>query len=70
MLALKEWLVRLIVRFNISNSFLSMPSVGESEADISNIPLIILLFFEDLYPLTLEELKNISTISGRAIARR
>ena|SRR5208282_1005276 len=43
--------VRLIMGFNVSDSFLSMSSICESEAYIRNIPLIVLLFLEDLYPL-------------------
>ena len=37
--------------FNISDCFLSMPSVRQSEANIPDIPLIVMLFLEDLYPL-------------------
>lgn len=43
------------MRFNISNSFLSVSSIGESEADVSYIPLIILLFLKNFDPLPLEE---------------
>jgi len=43
--------VRLIMGFNISDCFLSMSSVCEGEAYIRHIPLIVLLFLEDLYPL-------------------
>lgn len=42
--------LRLIVTLAISYCFLPMPAVGQGMADIAQVPLLVLLFLEDLDP--------------------
>lgn len=42
--------LRLVMTLAVGNGLLAMASVGQSEADVAQVPVLVLLLFENLDP--------------------